>query len=889
MSHPNLLGALFARPAARRDAIAAGIVFIACFFVFRTAPIRQVLDSRYAMLLSENLIRYGGFALDRYHLPEFDYRLQWVGGHRYYAFPPGTSLLSVPFVAVMHLFGVSAVGPDGTYNVTGELRLDARQADLLMAAFSVVVFYTARLLLPVRWSLAVTLVIAFGTQVFSTTSRSMWSDTWGIVLVGFACFLLLRAAAGRERLSLSLLATLEALAYLTRPTNALVLVGTAAYVAWTRPKDAWKFLLTSAGWLGLFVLYSWLHFHTILPDYYASGRLQFAAPLSAFFGNLVSPSRGLLVCVPTVVAIGLLLVRYWAIIRFRSLVALAAFVMIGHLVVLAGFIHWWGGYSFGARLTASLIPWLAILAVIAVDGALAARARSRRRPLDVVLAGLVALLCAASIAINSVGAYSYEAQKWNAAPEDIDHATWRLWSWRSPQFLAPFVEPDEPWLPLPVEGLRVGSGEADKYLGRGWPFGEGEYRWTLGHRGSSVRFALAKGGPGAVEIEASPFLAIPKVPEQRIVVSLNGQEIGTAILRERGFSRQVFAVPAGVAKAENLLRLRTPDAASPFSVDGAEDRRELGVAVRVIRWHRELGLEGPFFLLPRGGLRMGGADADKYLERGWPTGEGEFRWTNGRHASVVRFALRPDGPGFLELELRPFLAAPAVAQQRLIVTMNHHVIGTLLLRETDYTTRTLAVPADVPQEENVLQLATPDAVSPSIIDGSVDKRELGFAVRAIRWHREADREGAFLPIPSDGLRVGLPEADAYLSAGWPPGEGEFRWIQGADGGTVRFALASPGPGVLELEARPYLAPPKVPQQRLIVSLNGHDIGSVRLGELDFASKTFAVPGEAVQQENLLRLRTPDAISPLAVDGTPDRRQLGVAVRVIRWQPTRATP
>src|ERR1700690_3715444 len=95
------------------------MVLMVCFAVFRVAPIRQVLDSQYSMLLSENLLRHGDFALDRYHLPESDYRLRTVGGHQYYSFPPGTSVLSVPFVAIMHLFGVSAVGPDGTYDVAG--------------------------------------------------------------------------------------------------------------------------------------------------------------------------------------------------------------------------------------------------------------------------------------------------------------------------------------------------------------------------------------------------------------------------------------------------------------------------------------------------------------------------------------------------------------------------------------------------------------------------------------------------------------------------------------------------------------------------------------------------------------------------------------------------
>ncbi|HXN33361.1 MAG TPA: hypothetical protein VN894_15935, partial [Polyangiaceae bacterium] len=682
-----------------------------------------------------------------------------------------------------------------------------------------------------------------------------------------------------------LLATLESLAYLVRPTSALVLAGTAAYVALTRPRDIWQLGLTVAAWLGLFVLYSWSHFHKLLPDYYAAGRLQFAAPVSAFLGNLISPSRGLLVCVPAVLGIGLLMTRYRHAIRFRALTALALFVMVGHLIILSGFVHWWGGYSFGARLTASLVPWLVLLGVIAIDAARATAGQTRRRPVDVALAAVVAVLCVASIAINAVGAFSSEAQKWNAAPEDIDQSPERLWSWRCPQFLAPFVEPEGPFLPLPIAGLHVGRPEASRNLGRGWGFGEGEFRWTDGRRGSTVRFTLAKGGePGVVELETSPYLAPPKVLEQRLLVSLNGRDIGSVSVRERGFARHAFIVPAGVAKQENLLTLRTPDAASPYSIEGAADRRQLGVAVRVIRWHRDPAFEWPFFLLPTGGLHAGSTEADKYLGRGWPVGEGEFRWTDGRDGSVVRFALATEGPGFLEVETRPYLAPPTIAEQQLIVSMNGREIGGLALREPGFATHIFAVPADVAQPENLLRLVTPDATRPSTLGATPDRRELGVAVRAIRWHAERDREGPFFPLPVDGLQVGAAEADKYLGSGWPPGEGELRWTEGADGSTVRFALEAPSPGALELEIRPYLAPPAVPQQRLIVSMNGHDIGSLVLREHGFATHAVAVPADVVQHENLLQLRAPDAVSPSTIGAAADRRQLGVGVRAIRWLP-----
>ncbi len=568
----------------RVDALVGALILIVSFSVFVRAPIQQAGDSRYSMLLAENLLRHGEFTLDRYDLPDPDYHLQNIGGHRYYYFPPGTSILSIPFVAAMHLRGVSAVRADGAYDRAGELALDTRLAALLMAGFAALTYFTSRLLLPVAWSVAIASVSAFGTQVFSTASRSMWSDTWGIALVGVAIFLLLRSSVLARRPNLPLLATLESLAYLVRPTNSLVLLGTGIYVAVFHRKDLWQFALTLAGWLGLFVVYSWIHFHEIVPDYFRADRLQFVAPWSALLGTLISPSRGLFVCVPAVLAIALVLALYRRTLRFRSLAALGAFVIACHIVVLSGFEHWWGGHCYGARLTTSLVPWLVLLAILAADAFRTDSDWKARGPAQIAVAIVTGLLCVASVAINAVGAFSRQANAWNVFPDSIDRTPDRLWSWQRPQFLAPFVEPRGAFLPLPADGLRLGTPEGDRYRGSGWAEGEGAFRWTDGRGASALRFSLPEGRPGILEIELHPYLGAGRIPSQRLAISVNDRDVGGFVVSAPDFAIYRVRVPAEVATQTSVLWLRHPDAASPAAIEGAADGRLLGVAVRTVRW-----------------------------------------------------------------------------------------------------------------------------------------------------------------------------------------------------------------------------------------------------------------------------------------------------------------
>ena len=566
------------------------LILVTCFAVFRMAPIQQAYDSRYSLLVADNLLRHGTLALDDYHLSP-DYRLEAAGGHSYYCFPVGTSLLSLPYVALMRAAGVTAVRPDGSYDADGELALDASAAAMVTAAFACVTYFSARLLLSIPWSLLLTVVAAFGTQAFSTASRSMWSDTWGILLTSISLFWLLRASVRRQRPPLFALGTIEAWAYFVRPTNSLLLCATAAYLAWSHRRWLFGFALPVAIWLALFVGYSERLFHTLLPSYYAASRLAFAAPAAGLLGTLFSPGRGLLVYVPVVLAAACALPFCWSRLRDRPLAAAAIAAVAGHLAVVAGFERWWGGYCYGARLTTGLVPWFVLLGVLEVDAILRATPERRRRP-RFVRTGLRCAffaLCLASIAINAIGAFSWSTHMWNGTPQDVDHNPWRLWDWRRPQFLAPFVDPRLFFPPLPAEGLPLGTPESERYLGAGWDQGDGVSRWTLGRRSSVLGFSRPtlrpelRGGDGVLELDLYPYLP-PNVTAQRLDVQLNGHTLARLTVESAALTRYDVRVPAALLRERNVLRLNHPDAVSPAELRLSRDPRQLGFAVRRLEW-----------------------------------------------------------------------------------------------------------------------------------------------------------------------------------------------------------------------------------------------------------------------------------------------------------------
>jgi hypothetical protein len=427
------------------------LIFVLTLSIFLFSRIHQVADSHYSMLLSQSLLSHRSFTLDAYALPRYEpvwhgyyfkngpvYQLEVVGEHLYYHLPPGTSVLSTPFVAAFNLLGVSAANPDGSYDPRGEMIIEAGLAALLMAALSVIFFYTARLALPLPWSITVALGGALGTQVYSTASRALWSDTWGILLLGIVVFLLLRNETGKRVLNPVLLATLLAWTYFVRPTFSVHIAAISVYLFVCYRRLFLAYALTGAAWLALFVCYSWLHFGRLLPSYYSASRLQFDSFREALAGNLISPARGLLVYVPVLLFVAFMLVRYRTTLARRRLVWLSAAITIGHLVAISSFNHWWGGHSFGPRFSTGLVPWFVLLAVLALRAMLDWREQHRAasRALWRTQLACGALLLLASLFINTRGATSHATWLWNSRPEEIDQHPERLWDWTQPQFLA---------------------------------------------------------------------------------------------------------------------------------------------------------------------------------------------------------------------------------------------------------------------------------------------------------------------------------------------------------------------------------------------------------------------------------------------------------------------
>ncbi|MGL6096554.1 MAG: hypothetical protein ACRC7O_12240 [Fimbriiglobus sp.] len=454
------------------DAVLLVTLVVGSHRLYRWSPgVPQMTDGCYSLAVTELLLTRGTVRLDAAlpadsvamaKLPGFDpnnFGLPYhcvrvpadagkgLAGGVYYGYPLGSSLLSAPAVAYYRAArGLTCLGPDG-YVLTdpadkklGEIPLHLRVAALVTAAAVGVFFLILRAFVPAGVAALLAAGFATGSMAWSTLSRSMWSHTWAVLLTALAVLALIRLARRAEtslrsdvRYGLGL-GTLLFGMYFVRPQTAISALGVLAYLLFWNRRSLAVTIPTGLAWVGVLAGWSLSTFGTPLPpSLYSSDALNWKDPAFRFAGLLASPSRGLLVFCPYLLAFASLLIAYRKSLPERRLLLPAGIAIGGYVVMFTGYLGWHAGYSYGPRYFSDVLPWFVLVGGIAVGGWLTAAASRWRKILEAVV--LVACFAWAGFA-HSRGAISVTAWEWNYSAHTNEEHERLATDWAHPQFLA---------------------------------------------------------------------------------------------------------------------------------------------------------------------------------------------------------------------------------------------------------------------------------------------------------------------------------------------------------------------------------------------------------------------------------------------------------------------
>lgn len=548
-------------------------------------------DPRGTLLTAQAVLEHGTFALDAYPDAPSDYRVVERAGHRFYAYPPGTPVAALPAVAIARLAGLDM-----------ERSRDDDKVQRALAAITVGITAVLASLLAVRWlrwPLATTLagILVFGTPVVSTMGTAFWSTNLTVVASLAALLLLSRCDAsdggpGRA----ATIGALLGFAFWCRPTAVLLaglvilwMFGRAATSAATERRSVLVSAVALAAAvlasLALLVLMSRLTYGTWLPDYYIGARLAASDRFgTALMAHLVSPSRGLLIFAPAAaVALVAALLSPRRVLRLPLAVLALAWLCL-HLVIVARFPYWWGGYGFGSRLLVDVLPGLFVFSCAAAAVVCGSSRRWR-------VVGLLALVpaAAAGIWINSVeGLFNPATAAWNASPS-IDRFPGYAFDWRLPQFratqarLAERRRRHERWLHAPLEpnlDYPVWSKHLEFLDWSPVEHVEGSaLRQSVGGT-PSVRFLV---GEETLRGAERMMLSLRLGAERPVAgqIWLNDQRVAHLTIRSRGPESYVIGIPRALVRTIEYDVLQS----NVLEWRGATERQESPILLWTLRIH----------------------------------------------------------------------------------------------------------------------------------------------------------------------------------------------------------------------------------------------------------------------------------------------------------------
>lgn len=121
----------------------------------------------------------------------------------------------------------------------------------------------------------------------------------------------------------------------------------------------------------------------------------------------------------------------------------------------------------------------------------------------------------------------------------------------------------------------------------------------------------------------------------------------------------------------------------------------------------------------------------------------------------------------------------------------------------------------------------------------------------------------------------------FLGGGWARAEPEFTWGIGAESHLMFPRLKVADEYILTLDLIPFLHPPELPTQRLIVSVNDTVVGSSELSRPTLLA--YRIPAALARRSDkmVVTLQHPDAVRPMDFKDSDDDRNLSFAVSEAR--------
>jgi hypothetical protein len=130
------------------------------------------------------------------------------------------------------------------------------------------------------------------------------------------------------------------------------------------------------------------------------------------------------------------------------------------------------------------------------------------------------------------------------------------------------------------------TGNSLVHLGGGWARSEDEFTWAVGAESHLMLPRLAAADEYVLTLDVIPFVHMPQLPSQRLIVSVNDTVVGSTDISRPTLLG--YRIPASLARCADrmVVTLQHPDAARPNDFSDTADERSLAFALFEAKLYR---------------------------------------------------------------------------------------------------------------------------------------------------------------------------------------------------------------------------------------------------------------------------------------------------------------
>jgi hypothetical protein len=313
----------------------------------------------FSILKEQNLDVNEYYDLMTKHYPNPDnkenvpYYLKKVQDKYYSFFPNFTAILATPVYIIPALLNWD--------DSIETFRIMSRLGGAFITSLSVAFFWLLLRvkMLNLKLSIVLIIVYAFATNSLSTSSQGLWQHGSSQLFLTIGLLSLIKQKYNLSGLALGF-------AFISRPTNLLPLVIFGVYTLFKTKNIKQTVLYTLYALIPILleVIIEIKTYGNVLNSGYATHTQHFTHNMiEGFLGMWFSPSKGILIVSPVLI---FMFYGFYKAIRKHKLNDLNLYltgIIIVHFAVLGTWYNWFGGFSWGNRMSSDIIPIMVFMLI----------------------------------------------------------------------------------------------------------------------------------------------------------------------------------------------------------------------------------------------------------------------------------------------------------------------------------------------------------------------------------------------------------------------------------------------------------------------------------------------------------------------------------------------